>query len=215
MPLPPTDSGGGQLQADPGLVRVRGSSKGARVGHLGIRCLSRSTRAGEGGRGSSIRRTPGVRFSPAPAPCQTRRGPCMGQEARAALRVVPNSGSRRLCRPRPIPSSRSSACDASKPQLAPADPAHAAGLCELPSCDASGAPGSFRPVSPREPSPGLLRCDQPSALSERPRPQEDRAARARAARFLLETSSRISTEGTLATRLKMQRNLQRESCVGF
>lgn len=48
MPPPPTDSGGSQLQADPGLVRVRGSSKGARVGHLGIRCLSRSTRAGEG-----------------------------------------------------------------------------------------------------------------------------------------------------------------------
>lgn len=64
MPPPPTDSGGGQLQADPGLVRVRGSSKGARVGHLGIRCLSRSTRAGEGGRGSSIRRTPGVRSPP-------------------------------------------------------------------------------------------------------------------------------------------------------
>lgn len=195
-------------------MRVRGSSKGARVGHLGIRCLSRSTRAGEGGRGSSIRRTPGVRFSPAPAPCQTRRGPCMGQEACAALRVVPNSGSRRLCRPRPVPSSRSSACDASKPQLAPADPAHAAGLCELPSCDASGALGSFRRFLPGSPA-ALLRCDQPSALSERPRPQEDRAARARATRFLLETSSRISTEGTLATRLKMQRNLQRESCVGF
>lgn len=171
MPLPPTDSGGGQLQADPGLVRVRGSSKGARVGHLGIRCLSRSTRAGEGGRGSSIRRTPGVRFSPAPAPCQTRRGPCMGQEARAALRVVPNSGSRRLCRPRPVPSSRSSACDASKPQLAPADPAHAAGLCELPSCGASGAPGSFHRFLPGSPALGCC------AVTSRPPSAKGRARR--------------------------------------
>lgn len=124
-----------------------------------------------GRRGSSIRLTSGVRFSPAPAPCQTRRGPCMGQEARGALRVVPNSGSRRLCRPRPVPSSRSSACDASKPQLTPADPAHAAGLCELPSCGASGAPGSFRRFLPGSPALGCC------AVTSRPPSAKGRARR--------------------------------------